>query len=54
MFVQTIIGCQLSHLYWKSRVDSTQKMIQITITIIKLSEFSYLGKTKFHMRSNFY
>ena len=32
MFVQTIDGCQLSHLYLKPRVDSAQTMIQITVT----------------------
>ena len=32
MFLQTGIGCQLSHLYQKTHVDSTQMMIQITVT----------------------
>ena len=33
MFVQARIGYQLSHLYWKTRVDSTQMMVRITVTI---------------------
>ena len=57
MSVQTRIGCQLSHLYWKTRVDSTQMIIKIMVTnkttvgiIIlrlktKLYTFGYLLRT---------
>ena len=46
MFVQTVIGCQISHLYWKKRVNSTKMIIRFTVTIKTTSGIIIIKSTK--------